>query len=385
MITAPTNWETLAAASGSHLEIKVDLDGDAYYNEDLAAGDCKITHALYDAFSIGNAAAAEFSVTILDLHSLPDGILPIDLYCRLKSADGQTTTAWVPQGKFYVDDVRINRDGDAAITAYDALMLAEQDYDDGDTVESWPKPASAVVSHICSELGVSLDSRSVIPSVQIQYPEGMTMRDVLREVAVAGCGNWTMTKDGELRLVKIRGNTRERSLEDISVGDIESTSNATTISQIILKDGSASYSSGTTTGYTVEASFRGADQTMADSLLAACRAVPYQGYNVTDGYFSPLLELGDPVSTTIGQDTYYYMFDSYSALYEEGCWGDIYSPLDTTVNHRIRFSHSQGSKTPEQKAAEQAVQDVGFKVVSVASLPATQDPNTIYLVQGTAG
>ena len=71
---------------------------------------------------------------------------------------------------------------------------------------------------------------------------------------------------------------------------------------------------------------------MSDSLLAACRAVPYQGYNITDGYFSPLLELGDPVSTTIGQDTYYYMFDSYSALYEEGCWGDIYSPLDTIAD-----------------------------------------------------
>lgn len=382
MITAPTNWDSLYAASGTHMELKVDLDGTEYGMNDLKAGDFRITHGLYDAFGIGNAQAGEFSVTILDLQSLQDGVLPITPYCRLVSADGQTVTSWVKQGEFFVDSVKINRDGDGAITAYDALMLAEQDYDPG-TEASWTGDPQDVVDDICNALGISLDSRSSLPSVTLAYPDGKTMREMLQEIAVAGCGNWTMTKDGELRLVRIAGNTRERSYDSISVQDIESTSNPTTISQIILKDGSNSFSAGDDTGYTVEGSFTGADQAMAASLLSRCQRVPYQGYNITNGYFSPLLELGDPVSTTIGTDTYYYMFDSYSALYEEGCWGDIYSPLDTTVNHRIRFSHAQGSKSPEQKAAEQAVQDYGFKVVSVATLPAVQEQNTIYLVQGT--
>ena len=385
MINAPSHWNDLESAVDSKMEIKIQIGGSSgqtYYNEDLAAGDTKITHSLYDSFGIGNAASAEFTTTILDLPAIGDGILSVVPSVRWVSADGQTNTDWVQQGQFWLDSVKINQDHSAAITAYDSLMLAEQLYfpSGEDDPSLWPQAASSVVSYICNALWTTLDSRSSIPSVQIAYPGGKTMRDVLREIATAAHGNWSMTKEGKLRLIPVHGNSSS-SLQSITVTDIESLCSEAYVTQVILKDGSTSFSSGSATGHTLEGSFTGADQNMADDLLQACSSVSYQGFSISGGLFSALLELGDPVSTTIGEDTYYYTFDSYSALFEQGCWGDIESPVSTEVNHRIRFTSGQGSQSAAEKAAEQ----YSLKVVSVAVLPAVQEPNTIYLVQGSAG
>ena len=355
MLAAPTGWQELYDARDTHMEIKVVLNGTEYFTENLASGDCKISHKLFDAFSFGNCQSAEFTVTIQSdtKITLPDGILPIELYVRLTDGNHENPTDWVPQGKFWVDTTDDDTNGSLGIVAYDSMMLAEQDYfPDGvaPAGDTWPKSAAAVVSYICTELGCQLDSRSNVPNIEIASPDYKTMREVLAEIATVAAANWTFTKEGKLRLVQLTGNISAFE-EDISVADLRILSNPTTIGQVILRaSDSVKYSSGVDTAYTVEGTYSGATQELADDVLQRCSGVTYLGVTTSGAWFNPLLELGDPVKSSFQYDDgtneeYFYMFDSYSCLYEEGCSGTIESPLSTEVNHRIRYSHSQASKT----------------------------------------
>lgn len=358
MISAPTGWNELYNARDTHMEIKIVInDNDEYYTGDLASGDCKISHRLFDAFSFGNCQAAELTVTLMPDNqiSIPDGIISIKPYVRLTDKYYQTPTDWIPQGTFWIDTTEYDLNGNLGITAFDTMILTEQDYfqngtaPDGDT---WPKSAASVVSYICTKLGCELDARSTIPNIQISSPDYKTMREVLSEIATVAAANWTFTKQGKLRLVQLTGNI-SASCEDISVSDLRLTSQPTQIGQVILRaSDSVKYSSGSETGYTVEGTYSGATQELADDLLSACSSVIYQGTTTNGAWFSPLLELGDPVSSSFTYENgtteqYYYMFDSYDCLYEEGCSGVVESPLSTAVDHRIRFSNSQPSKTSQ--------------------------------------
>ena len=358
MISAPTGWNELYNARDTHMEIKIVInDNDEYYTGDLASGDCKISHRLFDAFSFGNCQAAELTVTLMPDNqiSIPDGIISIKLFVRLTDKYYQTPTDWIPQGTFWIDTTEYDLNGNLGITAFDTMILTEQDYfqngtaPDGDT---WPKSAASVVSYICTKLGCELDARSTIPNIQISSPDYKTMREVLSEIATVAAANWTFTKQGKLRLVQLTGNI-SASCEDISVSDLRLTSQPTQIGQVILRaSDSVKYSSGSSTGYTVEGTYSGATQELADDILQACAGVIYQGTTTNGAWFSPLLELGDPVSSSFTYENgtteqYYYMFDSYDCLYEEGCSGVVESPLSTAVDHRIRFSNSQPSKTSQ--------------------------------------
>lgn len=358
MLAAPTGWQELYDARDTHMEIKVVLNGTEYFTENLASGDCKISHKLFDAFSFGNCQSAEFTVTIQSdtKITLPDGILPIELYVRLTDGNHENPTDWVPQGKFWVDTTDDDTNGSLGIVAYDSMMLADQDYfkdgaaPEGDT--TWPKKAFEVVTYICTKLGCTLDARSHIPTADIEAPNYKTMREVLGEIAVLAAGNWTMTKAGKLRLVPLSGNTDASDpKEDISVADLRLTSTKTTIGQVILKSSDTTkYSAGDEQAYTVEGTCSGATQELADALLEKCNGIQYQGVTTSGAWCNPLLELGDQVVSKFKYDDgteeeYPYTFDSFSLLYEEGCSGTIESPLSTEVNHRIRYSHSQASKT----------------------------------------
>ena len=359
MISAPTGWNELYNTRDTHMEIKIVInDNDEYYTGDLASGDCKISHRLFDAFSFGNCQAAELTVTLMPDNqiTIPDGIISIKPYVRLTDKYYQTPTDWIPQGTFWIDTTEYDLNGNLGITAFDTMILTEQDYfqngtaPDGDT---WPKSAASVVSYICTKLGCELDDRSTIPNIQISSPDYKTMREVLSEIATVAAANWTFTKQGKLRLVQLTGNI-SASCEDISVSDLRLTSQPTQIGQVILRaSDSVKFSSGSETGYTVEGTYSGATQELADDLLSACSGVIYQGTTTNGAWFSPLLELGDPVSSSFSYENgtteqYYYMFDSYDCLYEEGCSGVVESPLSTAVDHRIRFSKSQPSKAARE-------------------------------------
>lgn len=122
-------------------------------------------------------------------------------------------TEWVRKGIYYID----TREWDAqheflTITGYDAMLKTEQNYFTPSVkIAGWPKTDAAVVSEICTRIGVDLDSRTVlnkgymvqIPAVSSDGKESDTIREVLGWIGGMYGGNWCMTDEGKLRLVSL--------------------------------------------------------------------------------------------------------------------------------------------------------------------------------------
>ena len=85
------------------------------------------------------------------------------------------------------------------------MLKAEQVFlAEGDTGE-WPRTQTAVVAEICTRMGVELDSRTVLGSYPVEYPNDFTMREILGYIAAAQGGNWIVTGAGKLLLIPLFG------------------------------------------------------------------------------------------------------------------------------------------------------------------------------------
>ena len=157
---------------------------------------------------IGNCCA-----TTLELSIIPNGMGPrmaeITLETRLISPDGTEQSEWIPAGTFYSDTKRKAQDGEhLKFTAFDSMMKADQPYLENTTISSWPADESDVVDDIADLMGVTVDSRTVLAGYEVPLPnQDWTAREVLGWIAAANGGNWIITPDNKLLLVKLEGIT----------------------------------------------------------------------------------------------------------------------------------------------------------------------------------
>lgn len=142
MLTAPANWDHLWGRiedENVRMELKAVIGGLTY--DRLIS--CKAYPAAFDGLAIGQAASAELSLSFVPLGDVPT-MARIQLSARL--TDGSVSTAWVPQGTYYID----HRDGDRelgvlSVTAFDRMLFAEDMYFPSGTITGvWPKAAPAV-------------------------------------------------------------------------------------------------------------------------------------------------------------------------------------------------------------------------------------------------
>ena len=70
--------------------------------------------------------------------------------------------------------------------------------------DNWPRKDVFLVSKIASIMGVETDPRTVLDAeTDVPYPIDWTCREILSYIAIAHCGNWTITDEGKLRLVPL--------------------------------------------------------------------------------------------------------------------------------------------------------------------------------------
>lgn len=176
------------------MEYKVEIDGVTYYKSALFS--VSITRPLFEKLSVGNTCAAELKVSFI-----PSGdvarMAKIVPYARKTSDD-----EWSQLGVFYTD-ARAKNGIKLELTAYDAMLKAEQTYLQSDDVGEWPRTMATVVSEICARMGVELDGRTALKSYTVDYPNDLTMREVLGYIAAAHGGNWIITAEGKLLLVPL--------------------------------------------------------------------------------------------------------------------------------------------------------------------------------------
>lgn len=192
---------------GDHtVETRATVGGVVYGQDKLLS--VSTSGSLYQTVGIGNAAARQVNLEII-----PQGTIPkraeIRLEVRLVSPSGETSE-WIPKGTFFFS--RRGTDhatGVMTVVGYDAMLKADQIWLDGSyDEESWPMPVADAVADITARMGVEMDERTELNAdYPAQYPvdqsDNMTMRAVLRRIAVANAGNWCITDAGKLRLVPL--------------------------------------------------------------------------------------------------------------------------------------------------------------------------------------
>lgn len=184
--------------------VKLDIAGQEYLAPNIISA--SISGSMYEEPTIGSSASRA-----LDIEILPIGTIPrqakIQVFVRLE-CEGKVSE-WIPKGVFFISTRSANKiTGVLNITAYDAMLKGNQvwltsDYD----AENWPMPVADAVADIASRMGVEIDSRTQLDTTfPVNYPVDengdMQMRDVLSMIAVANAGNWVITDEGKLRLIK---------------------------------------------------------------------------------------------------------------------------------------------------------------------------------------
>ena len=297
MQTTSEIYKTLLA--GEHKkEVKAVIAGVEYTNQHLIQ--CSTLGGLYQSLSIGNAAAKRINLKIF-----PQGTIPrqarIELYVRL--TDGVQYSEWIPKGVyFFAERETDRRTGVMTILGYDAMLKADQVWlDSSYDEESWPMPVWDAVNDIADRMDVEIDPRTTLNTAHpVHYPVDdvgdMTMRTVLRRIAVANGGNWRMTDEGKLLLVPLKpksydidigNNVAEFSpgLESLPITKVE----------IIDENGEIAGQAGSDTGRVLTAESPDGTNAMAADILSAVTGYVYRPYDAVDALIDPAAELGDGV------------------------------------------------------------------------------------------
>ena len=197
-------YKQILSNPNHHKETKIVIAGTEYGQGNIVS--VRTSGGLYTTPGIGNCAARQ-----IDLEILPIGTIPrqaqIKVFVRLALAE--QFSEWIPKGVFFVSTrAKDKRTGSLTITGYDAMLKAESvwlnsDYD----TENWPMSQADAVDDIAYRIGVEVDPRTVLTTAfPVDYPVDetgdLTMREVLGYIAVSNAGNWIITDEGKLLLVK---------------------------------------------------------------------------------------------------------------------------------------------------------------------------------------
>lgn len=364
MQTVPAKWNDILAGD-YQVDFKAVISGKTYtYGEIKSA---RITKSMMDKLTIGQATSA-----MLDMVFEPDGTIPtaaeIKCYIRLANYDPtiiitdefsniiqtddgyvlaesySSYSDWLPFGTFYIDTRSTDASGWMTITAYDRMLAAERDFPSS----AGSMTMSAAVTYIANQLGISVDSRNAIAPYNIDSPVGVyTMREVLCGIAAASGGNFVITENNKLRLIRLASPS---STDDVPVMSCDVLGDTVTIGKVTLyPDSDTQYSSGTS-GYEVQSDCIYATQVICDYVKNLLNGVTYLPYSAGTAFFNPALELGDSIKPN-GKGS---VLASAAFTVGVSMSADIDAPIDTEVNHEYPYQ----TRTREERRTAQSFSEI---------------------------
>ncbi len=363
MQTVSENWASIRA--GQHVtNFKAVIAGETYTYADIVSGSIHL--ALMETLSLGNAGCGTIEMTFR-----PKGPIPTmaEIRCYVQISDGRDTIYitgedgavltdhediplvsqaeeagdWLPFGVFYLDTRKTDPFGWMTITAFDAMLKAEQLYLDNEG--QYPMAMADAAAFIAGLMGVELDERNAIASYDIDYPaEIYTLREVLGGIAAASGGSWCISPAGKLWLVPLASPSAAQETPCGSCGILEG--GMVTISRVTLyPDDGTKRTAGDDTGYEITGDCAYATDEMCAALLAQLRGVTYLPLEAGQVLIDPALELGDSItvngsSTILGEIRY---------IIGKGMTAEIAAPIDSEINHEYPYGQS-GTRTERQLA-----------------------------------
>lgn len=215
---------------GHWAEHKAVIAGVEYLPPDILS--LRTSGGAFAAPDIGNCASRQLDLTLRRVLGTIPKRAKIQVYTRL--ANETQTAEWLPKGVFYVSTRQTDKlTGALAIHGYDAMRKAGAVWDI-DPAASWPMSARAAAEDIARRMGVAIDPRTVLSGAfPVDYPVDsatatssgraelnraqpldaavarsvdengdLTMEDVLSGIAAGEAGNWVMSDEGKLLLLR---------------------------------------------------------------------------------------------------------------------------------------------------------------------------------------
>lgn len=173
---------------------------------------------------VGSAISAEIDVQMLNI------VANIPKRARLapfvRVTDGVNRSEWLPKGVFYIDTRKVthNNNGIDVFTlhGYDAMLMLEQNYP-SDTEHDYPMLDTDMVAFIAESIRVPVDARTyerMTAGYHFPLPIGYSSREVLGIIASAYGGNFVMSDEGALLLIKLGDLPRETNYLSTQNGDV---------------------------------------------------------------------------------------------------------------------------------------------------------------------
>lgn len=313
-------------------EWKLEIAGVTYGQEKIADTP-RIFGGLFaqDTLCVGSACAQEMEFTLREYGEIPKGA-EVRPYFRLREEN--TVSEWIPKGVFLIsrrqpDDVA----GTLQIHCFDLMLKSERVWEPDQSLV-FPMTFRAAVLEMARLMGVEVENPEDIDAgdTMVDYPANeYTRRNVLQFCAGANGGNFTMTDEGKLRLVKVNNLPRDAGtlvtedgqeilfggvaiLVDDEIGGSEnggadqvflgSLSEGLSeprafdpVSQIVLMvDSENAYTAGDNSGTVLEVICPYGTQTMANRLLGQLGGYVYRPFSAGNALLDPASELGDAVT-----------------------------------------------------------------------------------------
>lgn len=310
MISTSTLYKNIYATQNHSVEWKITING-VDYGMDKIAADVGGGHALPhihrqvftgNAPSIGGCVSATFECSIFEASAnVPRMATVVPKYRLLTEMQ---TSEWITLGTFYIDTRTVDEiNGILDLSCFDSMLKADgvegKCYADVTSFDEWPQDMDDVVDEICGIIGVTLDSRTTIRSgtgYQVEYPNDLTMREVLGYIAVHHAGNFTITPANTLRLVPLTGNSDTLNL-GTNTAQLHTAPAFSAWSKVtVYWADEEAYEAGSTSGRELVCESPWATQETANGILSAISGTTYRPYNGTGSFIDLALEVGDKVT-----------------------------------------------------------------------------------------
>jgi hypothetical protein len=280
-------------------------------------------------FTIGNVFSRKLNLSVKPKGTIPK-MAAVEVYMRMNGASGPTE--WLAQGKYFIDTRR--KSGLAtSFECYDKVLMMEQPFVAEGEALVYPMSMADAITKVCTALSITFANPSSIQSgFQIEYPNDLTMREVLGYIADANAGNFIINSSGDLQLIKPINGTSVATGSHLTLSD---DNDIRTFDKLIMYyDDTNGFESGTGDNEFVDTNIW-ATQSIADYVLSVLDDYTHKPYTA-DVFIDPAIELGD----TITIDSVDYVVFNAVVTYGRDVVMKVSAPGDTELNHEYPYTGS---------------------------------------------
>lgn len=251
-------------------------------------------------FSIGNCSIQQLKISVASKAGVTVAKnAKAELFVRIAGEDG--TTPWYSAGVFFISGRRLLAGAKLEFDCLDRMAYADVSFlTDGEDADEYPMPMDEAMARIYTQLGTTLDARCTIShTLEIDYPNDMTMREVMGFIASAHGGNFCITEADKLRLVipnytgsPVTAIDGSRATKTYPINTPITWDSVA----MIYTDAGGYYESGATHLAELELENPWATQGICDAVQAIIAGYTYTPYAADKTDLDPAIELGDYIT-----------------------------------------------------------------------------------------